>query len=468
MRLFGGRRHTRRVLVIGLDCAAPELVFSQFRADLPVLSRLMAGGSWGILRSCIPCITVPAWASMFSSRDPGVLGCYGFRNRADTSYAAMSTADSTAIKQPRVWDILTQAGRESVIIGVPQTYPVRPLKGHLVSCFLTPGTESQFAYPAVFKQEVLRVSPDYAFDARNFRTDEKARLLDQIHAMTEAQHRLVLHALKTKAWDCFIHVNIGVDRMHHAFWRYHDPQHLLYEPGNPFESAIRDYYRRVDAMIGEMLEAAGDAVVLVVSDHGVKRMDGGICVNEWLWRNGWLSLRTPPQTGALLRFEDADIDWTRTKAWASGGYYGRVFLNVQGREPQGIIPPSAYESVRDELAAALAAIPAPDGASLPTQVFKPQAIYQQVNGVAPDLMVYFGDLHWRAIGSFGHDSIYTFENDTGPDDANHAPDGLFILYDPKARGRGQLDAHQLMDIAPTILHAMNLPIPADMQGRVLN
>src|SRR5688572_17537726 len=171
MPLFGGRKKPRRVLVIGLDCAGPQLVFDRFRADLPNLSRLMSGGTWGELRSSLPCITVPAWASMLSSRDPGVLGCYGFRNRADRSYGEMVTADSTIIKQSRVWDVLGGVGKQSVVIGVPQTYPVRPLNGHLVSCFLTPGTESQFAYPAIFKQEALRVSPDYAFDARDFRTD---------------------------------------------------------------------------------------------------------------------------------------------------------------------------------------------------------------------------------------------------------------------------------------------------------
>jgi predicted AlkP superfamily phosphohydrolase/phosphomutase len=467
-RLFGGRKRAKRVLVLGLDCAGPQLVFDQFKADLPVLRGLMDGGTWGELESSIPCITVPAWASMMSSRDPGVLGCYGFRNRRDRSYANMVTADGSAIKQRRVWDVMTEAGRESVVIGVPQTYPPRPLKGHLVSCFLTPGTESMFTYPAIFKQEVLKVTPDYTFDVRDFRTEDKTRLLQQIIDMTEVQHKLVIHAIKAKSWDFFMHVNIGVDRIHHGFWRYHDPQHRLYTPGNPFEQAIRDYYRMVDTLLGQVIEAAGDeTTVLVASDHGVTRMDGGICINEWLWRNGWLTVKTPPQEGTLTTFENVDVDWTRSKAWAGGGYYGRVFLNVQGREPQGIIPAADYEATRDELSAAIAAIPDANGVRLNTQVFKPEAIYQQVNGVAPDLLVYFGDLHWRAIGTLGHGGIHTFENDTGPDDANHAQNGLFILCEPGQRGMGQVAGHQLMDIAPTILQRLGVKVPGDMQGRVI-
>lgn len=457
-----------RVLVLGLDCASPHLIFDQFKADLPTLSRLMAGGTWGELESSIPCITIPAWSSMMSSRDPGVLGVFGFRNRADHSYDNMVTANGSAIQHKRVWDYLSDAGKESVLIGVPQTWPPRPIKGHLVTDFLTPGTESAFTYPAIFKQEVLNHFPEYPFDVKGFRTDNKLALLKRLLAMTETQFALVRHCLTSKLWDFFMYVNIGVDRVHHGFWRFHDPLHRLYEPGNPFETVIRDYYIRCDQFIGEMIALAGeDVTVLVVSDHGVTRMDGGICANEWLWQNGWLALKTPPAPGELLKIEDTAIDWSRTKAWSSGGYYGRVFLNVQGREPEGIILAEDYERVRDELAAVLCSIPGPQGERLDTQVFKPEAIYQQVNAVAPDLMVYFGGLHWRAVGTLGHGKHWTLENDTGPDDANHAQQGMFILHEPGKPGAGRVTGHQLMDIAPTLLNRLGLVVPPEMQGRVI-
>jgi predicted AlkP superfamily phosphohydrolase/phosphomutase len=463
------RKKKNRVLVLGWDCASPHLAFDQFKASMPVLSGLMSQGTWGELESSIPCITVPAWASMLSSRDPGVLGVYGFRNRADHSYSQMSTANSTSIKVKSVWDYASDAGLQSVVIGVPQTYPVRPINGHMVSCFLTPGTESAFTYPAIFKQEVLKIAPNYAFDVKDFRTMDKARLLQQIIDLTEVQYKLLRYTITQKPWDFLMHVNMGIDRIHHGFWRYHDPQHRLYEPGNPFESAIFDYYHMVDAMAGQLIEAARDDVtVLVVSDHGVTRMDGGICVNEWLWRNGWLSLKTSPPDGKITPFENLDVDWSRTKAWASGGYYGRIFLNVEGREPQGMIPASQYQQTRDELASALAAIPGVNGEILDTTVFKPEEIYEQVRGVAPDLLVYFGDLHWRAVGSLGHGRHFTLENDTGPDDANHAPYGMFVLHEPGRRGAGRVTGHQLMDIAPTLLDRMGIAIPAEMQGRVIS
>ncbi len=309
---------------------------------MPVLSGLRRQGTWGQLQSCIPCITIPAWSSMLSSQDPGSLGIYGFRDRADCSYERQAVANSEIVRARRVWDYLSEAGLESCVVGVPQTYPVHPLKGRLVSGFLTPGTSSAFTYPAMFKQEVLGVTPDYRFDVREFRTLEKADLLQRIIDMTEIQFKLLKHSIRAAPWDFFMHVNMGVDRIHHGFWRYHDPMHRLHEAS--FSSAIHDYYAMIDEMAGTLIEMAGDDVtVLVVSDHGVKRMDGGICVNEWLWREGWLSLRSTPPEGQITPFEQLDVDWSRTRAWGTGGYAGRVFLNVAGREPQGIVPQEAYE-----------------------------------------------------------------------------------------------------------------------------
>jgi predicted AlkP superfamily phosphohydrolase/phosphomutase len=125
------------------------------------------------------------------------------------------------------------------------------------------------------------------------------------------------------------------------------------------------------------------------------------------------------------------------------------------------------EAVRDDLAAALCAIPAPDGTPLHTTVFKPEEVYAQTNNIPPDLIVYFGDLHWRCVGSFGHGGVYTLENDTGPDDANHAPQGMFLLHAPHERGRGEIGGHQLMDIAPTLLDRLHLDVPTEMQGRII-
>ncbi|MBN1265970.1 MAG: alkaline phosphatase family protein [Anaerolineales bacterium] len=461
-----GHRSKRRMFVLGLDCAEPKLVFDLWKDHLPVLKNLAARGCWGKLRSSTPAITVPAWSSMLSSRDPGVLGVYGFRNRADTSYYRMEIADNSVIHQPRVWDYLGDAGYDSILIGIPQTYPVRSVRGRLVSGILTPDIEKPCTWPQEWRDEIRRLAPQYDFDARPFRTERKDWLLEKIHSMTEAHFTVADSILDSPDWDFFMLVEIGLDRMHHGFWNYFDPTHFEYEPGNPYEKVIFDYYVWMDTKLGEWLDRLSpEDVVLVVSDHGAHAVQGWICINEWLWREGYLTLFEEPQ-GGVVPFTKVEVDWSRTRAWGAGGYYGRIFFNIEGREPEGVVKPEMVEDLREELCERIAAVPSHTGEPLDTRVYTPDRIYQQVNGLPPDLLVYFDNLRWRSAGSFGHDGIYSFKNDTGPDGCNHAEDGLFILYDPAAlQGGREVIGAQLMDVAPWILDTFGVSRPDSLQGK---
>src|SRR5581483_6298435 len=142
--------------------------------------------------------------------------------------------------------------------------------------------------------------------------------------------------LATKPWDLFAMVEMGTDRIHHGFWKFMDEEHRKHEPGNPYEHAILDYYRHVDQLVARLLEYADDeTAVLVVSDHGAKRLDGGIRINEWLRREGYLAtLREPDGVTSL---DAVGVDWAGTTAWGEGGYYSRIFLNVRDREPNGTL-----------------------------------------------------------------------------------------------------------------------------------
>ena len=460
-----------RLFVIGLDCAEPSLVFDRWREELPHLGHLMEAGTYGELESTIPPITVPAWSCMLTGRDPGELGFYGFRNRANYSYEQMSIATSAAVKHPRVWDRASDSGQQVVVIGVPQTYPPHPLNGSLVTSFLTPSTFSQYTYPQALKAEIAEVVEDYILDVPDFRTEDKDYLLRQIYDMTDKRCQLVRHFLRTKPWQFFMWVEMGVDRIHHGFWNYMDPAHPKHEPGNRYQDGIRDYYRYLDEQIGEMLELVpDDAAVLVMSDHGAQSMEGGICFNEWLMREGYLVLEDQPE--GIVTLSKCEINWQQTRAWGAGGYYGRLFLNVEGREPQGIVSPDEYEATRDELIAKLEALTDPQGRNIGTRVFKPEEIYCQINNIPPDLIVYFGNLAWRSVGSVGLGRIHTFENDTGPDDANHAQNGLFILTLPGSTGQGRAPARSWHTkswraIAPTMLELLGLDVPADIAGESL-
>jgi predicted AlkP superfamily phosphohydrolase/phosphomutase len=455
-----------KALVIGLDCAEPRLVFDRWLDELPNLRNLIEAGAWGHLRSIDPPITVPAWSCMTSSKDPGELGIYGFRNRKDYSYNGLAFADSRSIKVDRIWDVLGRAGKHVIVLGVPQTYPPTPVNGELVSCFLTPDPRKDtYTYPASLKDEIENLVGPYQVDVRNYRSDDRDRILSEIYEMTEQRFAVARHLLATRPWDFFMMVEIGVDRIHHAFWRWLDETHPKYEPGHRYADVIRTYYHYLDDQIGELVEGLDqETTVFVVSDHGAQSMEGAVCVNEWLAREGYLTLKEYPTE--ITPFAKAQVDWTKTRAWGEGGYYCRLCLNVEGREPMGIVSAAEYEPLRSELIEQLEALPAPDGRAIGTKVYRPEDLWPVRRGITPDLVVYFGNLAWRSNGSVGQGQVYTFENDTGPDDANHASQGIFIMRGPGVSS-GQRRGLQIYDVAPTILDIFGLPIPADMRGEVV-
>ena len=446
-----------RVMVIGLDCAPPRHIFDEYAGDIPNLTKLRENGVWGPLDSIVPPITVPAWMCMMTSKDPGTLGIYGFRNRKDHTYDGLSFATSWAIKEPTVWDILSKEGKDSIIMSVPPSYPPKELKGVQIGCFLTPNEEAEYTYPKELKAELRENAGEYIFDVRNFRTDNTQYILDESYKMTESRFKNADYLLATKPWDFFMMVEMGPDRLNHGIWSYIDPDHPRYEPDNPYQESLRDYYRYLDGKIGELLSKYADdrTTVLVVSDHGAKAMVGGVCFNEWLNREGYLGFEGERPDG-ITPINKMNIDWSKTKAWGDGGYYGRLFLNVEGREPNGTIPQSDYEKVRQELVDKIESMVDHEGVPMGNKALKPEELYTTNNGVAPDLIVIFGELRWRSVGSLGHDGIYTFENDTGPDEANHAEQGIFIMNNAPGQETGSREGLHLWDVHCTILDLFGL------------
>jgi predicted AlkP superfamily phosphohydrolase/phosphomutase len=454
-----------KILVVGLDCAAPELLFGDER--LENFRRLMDAGAFGRLESVIPPITVPAWMCMATSQDPGSLGVYGFRNRVDHSYDGLGIVNSRSIGELAIWDQLAREGKRSVVIGVPPAYPPRKVNGISVGCFLTPDTTRDvYTHPASVGQEIERLVGQYPVDVKGFRTDDKGWLRDEIYAMSRKHFEVVRQFLKNAEWDYFQFVEIGLDRMHHGFWSHHDPEHVLHQPGTPYRETIRDYYRYLDGELGSLLELlTDDTIVLVVSDHGAQRLDGGFCVNEWLIQQGWLVLNSYP--AKVTPFGKLDVNWEKTRVWSEGGYYARVFFNVEGREPRGAIEAGDYDRFRAEVQARFEATTDAGGKPLGTLVFRPEEIYKNVRNVAPDLIVHFGGLSWRSIGGVGYPSLHLLENDTGPDDCNHAQHGAFIHASSNNPLRGEVEGAHLLDIAPTLLELGGYDIPPSMQGRSL-
>lgn len=446
-----------RLLILGLDCVPPSLLFDRCRGVMPNVAGLMARGVHGPLRSSEPPITVPAWACMTSGRDAGELGLYGFRNRVRGEYG-LHTADSRDVRVKRVWDYLGDAGHRVAPLFVPLTYPPTPVRGVMASCFLTPDG-APFTFPRGLGPQLEERFGAYHADVRDFRTDDLGRIWDELHAMAVQHVDMARDILARHAPEFMMMVEMGPDRFHHAFFASFDERHPLHCPGGPYADAPERYYAFLDAQLGRLLaDVPADCTVMIVSDHGAKSMQGGFCVNDWLRQEGWLA-HAPVHDGPPIALHQAGVRWGETRAWAEGGYYARVFLNVQGREPNGVVAPRDYERTRDDLIHALGRVRRPDGAPFPIRAVKPDESYRETRGEPPDLMLYLDDLDYRALGTVGHPELFRQSNDGGPDGCNHDWDGVLVAAGPGIPEGGRVEGATLFDITPTALGRFGLSVP---------
>jgi predicted AlkP superfamily phosphohydrolase/phosphomutase len=311
---------------------------------------------------------------MLTGRDPGELGIYGFRSRRDRSYDAPALNDAGSVNAPALWDLLGSEGFESIVVGNPYTWPTS------------------------LARDIERWVGEYAFDCAAHRSGDRERIRREVWQMTERRFRVIRELIRSRPWQlCFAH-EIGLDRLQHAFWG------ALDAPDDPDRDVLLDYHRLLDAEIGETLELLPEeTVVWIVSDHGARSLEGSFCINEWLVDEGYLRLRPGACGGERpVAPTPEDVDWSRTRAWADGGYCGRVYLNVRDREPEGILGAEAARAAREELREKLEALPGPAGEPLGTAVHLPEEVYVRTSGVAPDLLVYPGDLALRCAASVGH------------------------------------------------------------------
>src|SRR5690606_24233696 len=233
------------------------------------------------------------------------------------------------------WDYASDAGKSAAALFVPLTSPPTPLRGQMVSCFLTPDAETPHTFPRGLGAELAARFGPYEPDVPEFRTDDLARVEEDLFRTAKQHFDIARYVLEKHTPELAMMVEIGTDRLHHAFYAHIDEAHPRHCPTSPFRAVGARFYAYLDQRIGELLEVVGeDTDVLVVSDHGARPMLGSFAINEWLVREGYLTLETSAD-GTPVAPRALGVDWSRTRALGEGGYYARVFLNVEGRDPQG-------------------------------------------------------------------------------------------------------------------------------------
>lgn len=493
----------RKVVILGVDGADFSYYSRWIRKGLvPTLAGLVERGRIGILQSTYPPVTAPAWISLVTGEQPGSHGIVGFAAPSTGEYAR-KVVNSTSFESPTIWEVAGGHGADCLVVNVPLTYPVRPLRGTLVSGLLTPEGAS-FTYPPEFQAELERDLPDYVIDVywQPYR-DRGLDLVRDVKSMTRTQAELCVNLLRSKPWDFFMVVFTGTDRLQHCL---HEHIMTLDDDDavrrDPLTAAVRDYIVDLDARLGEIVRAAGeDANVIVVSDHGFGPLDSSIYFNKWLAQEGLLALK-PASAGARRKawkrvlnavgirrstltalgraagFGSAverrvqklnpfvgGIDWDRTKVhyYPTNGF----FVNLKGRDMFGVVEPGEeYERVRDDLIGRLSAMRDPrNGERLIPIVKRREEIFAGRNfDKLPDVFIEFLDRPYDAfMQEYDVPSVF-MKSDWG--NGTHRRNGLYVGCGPALARGGEVEGLEIFDVAPNVLHLLGLPVPTHMDGRL--
>lgn len=459
-----------RIVVLGLDGFNPELV-KLWADDLPNLMNMQAEGIWGNLQSTIPPTTPLAWTCAQTGVNPGHLGFWDFSFRNDFTYNQPELINAEGIKASPLYKYLSfKRGKKVAIINVPISWPPPEIPGgYAITDFTTPGLERGYTWPNSLKKEVTDLVGEYLLDASDLDTNylilDKELVLQRAHKMDEQRFTLVKHFIKFKKCDYILCGLMGANRLSHIFYRFFDKTHKRYEDNEKFEDILRNHYKYVDTQVGEIRTLLDpDTTLFIHSAYGLQKLEGRINLNEWLIDQGYMVLTEYPKQPTKV--EDSKINWEKTKAWATG-YTGQIYLNVQGREPHGIVPPSEYESLMKELKGKIMKISDENGNLLKTRFFKRDDVHHgPLAKFGPDIFIFFDECRWNTnemIG-YGKGNIYSYDTPVGPDDCSHGFYGYFCAAGPGVPAEGEKQGVTLLDIAPTVLSIMGEKVPDVMEG----
>jgi predicted AlkP superfamily phosphohydrolase/phosphomutase len=500
-----------RVILLGLDGATFRLL-KPWAEDgtLPNFARLFEDASWGELASTIPPTTPPAWAACMTGKNPGKHGIFDFRE-SPLKYPDRPLINLSSIQGRKLWHIYAAAGKKSVIVNVPITYPPEPLDGLMVSGMMTPSDDSDYTYPAELKGELLEKIGNYVvnIDIPKYDVELEADALnflqDVEHSFTKRKE-LFYYLLENKPWYFFFIVFVNLDRIQHLFWKYLDPEWPLYDSAmaRKLRPRIIRSYQMVDEMIGELRAKIGDTPLIIMSDHGFGATRQWFNVNTWLAQNGYLTVKqdvlrkkrlfsffmnlndsllvkalVPQSIQSRLRGKiragrstfksdiEGALDFAQTRAFFASIPSQGIFINVK-RDGAGIVEPGAeYEALRREIKDRLLQIEDPDnGERVVDKVYFREELYSgDQMQYAPDLV--FVARNYGCLGRqlFGLGSV--LQTSANTPNGFHRVEGILLAVGPQFKAGQKIEGAEMTNIAPTILHLTGQGVPDDMDGDVL-
>lgn len=506
------RKKKTKVVVVGLDGATFDIINPMIeKGKLPNLAKMMESGVYGELTSTIPPNSSVAWSSFMTGKNPGKHGVYYFLEKKIGSYERPAIS-SRSIKSRTLWRILSDHDKNVCIVNVPVTYPPEEVNGYLISGLLAPDKKSNFTYPPSLHMELLKELGDYPLDHEPEQIWSKG---DEIGAYQHAIYatKKVMDAteylMKRIDWDFFMTVFTITDRFQHVGWRYSLPWFKEKDPerANKFGNLIEIAYELVDDLLGKIKASLDeDTILIVLSDHGFGPISYKFYINKWLIDNGLLRLKKGVRFAFSSKKLIADIlkrssfikrgrevlhaltrdhsessggyalyrliDWSRTKAYSSFSSGEEViYINLKGREPMGIVEPGReYEELRDHLISGLYTLKDYEGRRIIEKAYKREDLYSgEYLDLAPDIQFVTKEMSVHPESDLFAEKILVRPEEM-PEEyfpALHRLNGIFLLEGRSNKKNNRLFGANIIDIAPTILYLLDLPIPRDMDGRPL-
>lgn len=332
------------------------------------------------------------------------------------------------------------------------------------------------SHPFVYAMYLAKVMNSYATLglaedtwALNERILDEQGFLDQTYLNHREREQMFFHELdKVRRGVCAC-VFDTTDRIQHMFWRYLEKDHPAHRAGGEpgYEKTIEELYKNMDELLGRLRQKLDEHTLLIVlSDHGFKSFRRCVSLNSWLYLNNYLVLKEgAKESGEWF----AQVDWSRTRAYALG--LGGIFINLKGREAQGIVQPGAeFDRLKGELSARLSGLKdETKGVVAINQVYDCQRIYQgPYTDMGPDLIVGYAEgyrISWdsavgKVNGTVFEDNLKSWSGDHCLD-PKIVPGVLFCNRKLKAASA------RMIDIAPTVLREFNLHVPPSMEGKPL-
>jgi predicted AlkP superfamily phosphohydrolase/phosphomutase len=477
-----------RTVIFGLDGATFDVLDDLVaRGVMPCLGRFMAEGTRATLMSTVPPLTPIAWSSLVTGRTPGHHGITGFFQYSSPHSPLLHIVSSRQLRAETVWSMASRQGARAISLNFVVHQPPPRIDGCVIPGWVPWRWLKQFSHPAGVVERLARDVPDFDVKqlAMDFEQERKALAgappddhdawID-LHVRRDRQWFGVLrHLMATERMELAGVVFDGVDKLQHLLWPYLDPGLQPGDPSTDYERTQRAcwrYFSQLDSYLSETVSLAGsDGTVFVVSDHGFSACRDIVFINTWLEQRGYLAWKPGVPIGAEESVELepdfyrlSSFEMSHTRAFALTPSSNGVHIAVRGSRGETGIPPDSYDSFRARLTRELldeCSDPATGEPLVTSVASREEAFGGRHMELAPDLTLTLRDHGFVSVRR-SRSVLARRQRVVG----THHPDGVFIARGPGVR-RGLTTAPvRLVDVTPTVLYALGLGIPEDLEGRV--